>query len=308
MHIHCTHCNAIHETSSQALLKTSGIVHCPHCGKDFDAVEQLARETAATRMHGRIADTDQQQLLDLDIAQEEIPATRDPSPEAHEADARTDSIPEISSHEPDDGEPDPEEHAQPIPTEPPRPAASDDHAPSPDEAVPADAPSFVGGRVTASSPAHRARNARWLVAVLLTLLLAGQGIIAERNRLAENGHWRPWLERACAFLACALPDWHDPAALRILTRDVRPHPTVTGALMISASFRNEARWAQAWPRLQLTLSNLDGKAIAQRRFSPEEYLGPGTTMQRIEPGQVASISLEVRDPGKQAVAFEFEFN
>lgn len=147
---------------------------------------------------------------------------------------------------------------------------------------------------------------RLLVAVLAVLLLV-QCIVAERDTLAAHAQARPWLEYACAGLGCSLPAWHDPAAMDVMTRDVRPHPSVPNALLISASFRNEARWAQAWPGLQLTLSDLDGQPIAQRRFLPAQYLGLGAPAQLIQPDQTASITLEVRDPGKQAVAFEFEF-
>ena len=61
-------------------------------------------------------------------------------------------------------------------------------------------------------------------------------------------------------------------------------------------------------RVQLTLSDINGQPIAHRRFAPEEYLGHLQGSARVEPGQSASIALEVRDPGKQAVAFEFEFH
>jgi predicted Zn finger-like uncharacterized protein len=148
---------------------------------------------------------------------------------------------------------------------------------------------------------------RWLAVAALAVLLLAQSLYAERDSLAASRQWRPWLATLCAGLGCSLPAWHEPSALHVLSRDVRPHPSVEGALLISASFRNDALWSQAWPALQLTLSNLDGQTIAKRRFAPSEYLGLSLPGGAIEPGQTASISLEVRDPGKQAVAFEFEF-
>ena len=191
--------------------------------------------------------------------------------------------------------------------EPPQPEDGDADEPShpyADAAV----PRFVSDptRALPAVAGERRWPRRLLVAVLAVLLLV-QCVVAERDTLAAHAQSRPWLEYACAGLGCSLPAWHDPAAMDILTRDVRPHPSVPSALLISASFRNEARWAQAWPGLQLTLSDLDGQPIAQRRFLPAEYLGLGAPAQLIQPDQTASITLEVRDPGKQAVAFEFEF-
>lgn len=173
---------------------------------------------------------------------------------------------------------------------------------------PAPPPSFIPAATRASPDrAHNRPWRRWLLVAALALVLVAQCIVAEQARLSADARWRPWMERACASLGCTLPTWHDPHAMHVLTRDVRPHPSVSDALLISASFRNEAPWPQHWPKLELTLSNLDGHAIASREFTPSEYLGLGASEQTIQAGQTASITLEVRDPGRQAVAFEFDF-
>lgn len=169
-------------------------------------------------------------------------------------------------------------------------------------------PSFIpaASRPARSSVQDR-QGRRWFLVTGLALVLLVQCIVSEQAQLSADARWRPWMERACTSIGCSLPTWHDPHAMHVLTRDVRPHPSVSDALLISASFRNEARWPQHWPKLELTLSNLDGNAIASREFSPSEYLGLGASEQTIQAGQTASITLEVRDPGRQAVAFEFDF-
>ena len=170
------------------------------------------------------------------------------------------------------------------------------------------APSFIPAPPRATRISAETRHwPRWLLVAGLALLLMAQSIVSERDQLAADAAWRPWLVRACAHLGCSLPIWHDPSAMHILTRDVRPHPSVSDALMISTSFRNEAQWPQHWPNLLLTLADLDGQTIASREFKPSDYLGLGASERTIEAGQTASITLEVRDPGKQAVAFEFDF-
>ena len=173
----------------------------------------------------------------------------------------------------------------------------------------APAPSFIpdtAPTLPIDAPAQR-RWPRWLAVAALLVLLIGQSIHAESEYLAADARWRPWLERACNTLGCTLPAWHDPGAMRLMTRDVRPHPSVSGALLISASFRNDAPWPQQWPHLHLSLSDLNGQTIAQREFAPDQYLGMTARDLAIQPGQTASVALEVRDPGKQAVAFEFDF-
>ncbi|MCX7563114.1 DUF3426 domain-containing protein [Xanthomonadaceae bacterium XH05] len=194
-------------------------------------------------------------------------------------------------------------------------APGDDVLPAADAGDPfhpvisAPTPSFIPD-VAPTLPADTARPRawpRWLAVAALLPLLGVQCVYAEREALAADARWRPWLERACAVIGCALPAWHDPAAMQLMTRDVRPHPSVPDALLISASFRNDAPWPQHWPNLHLSLSDLNGQAIAQREFAPDQYLGMTARDLTIQPGQTASVTLEVRDPGKEAVAFEFDF-
>jgi hypothetical protein len=150
---------------------------------------------------------------------------------------------------------------------------------------------------------------RWLAAVIgLSLLLLLQLVLADRYRLAGDATWRPRLEAACGLLRCDLPPWREPDAFRVTSREVQPHPSAPGVLLISTSFRNDARWSQPWPVLEIALQDLDGQALGLRRFQPVEYLGSPPASALIAPGQSASATLEILDPGKRAVAFTFDFH
>lgn len=164
-------------------------------------------------------------------------------------------------------------------------------------------PGFARG--PAAAP-RRGWRAAWAIGGL-SLLLGAQIALSEWPHLAADAGWRPWLVRLCERLECELPPWRETAALRIIAREVRPHPSVPGALLISASFRNDAAFAQPWPQLELVLSDLDGHGVAGRRFAPIQYLGQAPASESIEPGQSAAITLELHDPGPNAVAFSFEF-
>jgi predicted Zn finger-like uncharacterized protein len=168
-----------------------------------------------------------------------------------------------------------------------------------------ESPTFVT-RETARG-GTRSNGAWWAGSLALALLLGAQIVLAQRAELARDPQWRAWLQTACAHLRCSLPAWRDIGALRISARDVRPHPSVPDALMISATFRNDAPWPQAWPVLQISLADLDGKAVALRRFEPAEYLGSAPREPTLGPGQSATATLEVQDPGKHVVAYSFEF-
>ena len=140
---------------------------------------------------------------------------------------------------------------------------------------------------------------------MLALLLALQILLADRARLAADARWRPLLESLCGALRCDLPAWHEPAAFAMLDRKVRP-AAQAGVLRIDATFRNEARWPQAWPALQLALSDADGRVLGSRVFQPGEYLGAAPTT-RLSPGQSAQVTFLVHEPAPGTVAFSFEF-
>ncbi|CAD2243560.1 DUF3426 domain-containing protein [Xanthomonas arboricola] len=180
-------------------------------------------------------------------------------------------------------------------------------APAQFQPLPAQAtPAFA--RRGLSRPRLRASGRQWALLVGLVGLLALQIVIADRAQLAADARWRPLVSAACAVARCTLPAWREPAALTLLNREVRPLPGVPGVLQIQASFRNEARWAQAWPWLQLSLSDADGRVIGTRVLAPQEYLGqPPTAQDTLAPGQAVQVAFRVREPAASTAAFSFDF-
>ena len=166
-------------------------------------------------------------------------------------------------------------------------------------------PAFAAARRRARTP----RNWPWWVGSALLLL----GLVAEigwanQTRWLNEARVRNWLDPVCAQLDCHLPLRRDAARLALLSRDIRPHPSVPGALIISATLRNDARFAQPYPTVDITLSDLDEKRIAMRRFQPREYLSDSRAIGAgLAAGASTALVFEVADPGKDAVAFEFKF-
>lgn len=167
-------------------------------------------------------------------------------------------------------------------------------------------PSFAGGRAGLAAEQRRRQRIEWGVAGGLAALLLAQVIVSDFDQLAASASMRPWLQRACTLLRCNLPPWREPQALVLLQRDVQADPQHPGRLRISASFRNDARWPQPWPKLRVTLSDTDGRALATRAFVAREYLDT-STQAGIGSGQVVGISVDVVDPSPRVTAFTFGF-
>jgi len=158
------------------------------------------------------------------------------------------------------------------------------------------------------SPQSRRGNLwLWLAIPALTASLFLQIAVADRAQLAADPVWRPRIIALCDMLRCNVPAWREPTALHVTSREIRPHPSVPGVLLVTATFRNDAAFAQPWPQVQLSLTNLDGDSFGLRRFSPLEYLGSDPATSLIGAGQSATITLEIVDPGRRAVAFGLDF-
>jgi len=180
------------------------------------------------------------------------------------------------------------------------------HADATDTVAPAAAvvePVFLRGTSALHTPRWQ-----WLIVAALTAVLLLQVAVADRTRLASDASTRPMISLVCSVLRCSLPTWREPTAFTMLSRDVRPVPGQAGALQVQASVRNDARWAQDWPSLRLSLSDADGRVIGTGVFTPADYLAAdAATAPPLEPGQSTQISFRVREPAASTVAFNFDF-
>lgn len=165
-------------------------------------------------------------------------------------------------------------------------------------------PSFARPRGRSSGGMPRLA---WVCAALGIVLVA-QLAWAERSQLVQNPAMASVLRSACEPLGCQLPMARDLQKLELTSRDIRRHPSVKDALLISATVRNNASYRQPWPVIGITLSNLEDHKVAMRRFRPAEYLHDAATRRAgLAPGASAALVFEVADPGRNAVAFEFSF-
>jgi predicted Zn finger-like uncharacterized protein len=111
--------------------------------------------------------------------------------------------------------------------------------------------------------------------VLLLLLLAGQAALSFRSVLAARYPGaKPALVSACKLLGCRV---ELPARIDSLTVE-QGELTALGANAYSLAtlLHNQASLAQAWPHIELTLTDTNDKPLVRRVFTPAEYLAPGT--------------------------------
>lgn len=157
--------------------------------------------------------------------------------------------------------------------------------------------------------ASRGAVAGWSTGIAIaSLCLVLQLAYLQRNQLAEHPEIGPLVVEACDRIpGCELAPKRDVSQLQLVSRNVYSHPNVTGALMINAVIVNGASFSQPFPVLLVSMSDVQGKVVAERYFHPAEYLPENPDSRGMQPGKAVSVSLEVMDPGQNALAFELDF-
>ena len=90
---------------------------------------------------------------------------------------------------------------------------------------------------------------------------------------------------------------------------VRSHPEFSGALVVDAILYNRAAFSQPFPLLEMRFADINGQLLASRRFKPSEYLaGELAGNAEMPPQTPIHISLDILDPGTQAVNYSLSFH
>jgi hypothetical protein len=83
--------------------------------------------------------------------------------------------------------------------------------------------------------------------------------------------------------------------------------------MVNVTMKNNAEFAQPFPVMQIHFSDVRGGSVAARRFLPDEYLPEELLSDTsdlpllLEPDTNMTFTMEIQDPGKQAMTYEFDF-
>jgi len=111
--------------------------------------------------------------------------------------------------------------------------------------------------------------------LLVIILLAQTAYFFRINLAATHPEWKPALISYCKLLNCSIPLPQDADLLSIESSFLEADPVKPGVIVLNALLRNHAPYAQAYPQLELTLTDALNSSLAIRTFKPAEYLKPG---------------------------------
>ena len=121
---------------------------------------------------------------------------------------------------------------------------------------------------------------RWLWALgsfILLLIAAGQSVYFLRNTIAiYYPNLKPHLLQACQHLNCSIDLPQQIEWIIIDDSDMQEDLEHVGVMHLSSSLFNKAGFVQAYPNVELTLTDTNDVAVLRRIFKPAEYLPPNT--------------------------------
>lgn len=237
----CPGCGTAFRVTPDQLKARAGKVRCGHCSAVFNALETL---------------------------EDSPPAGAAAAAAASPAEPASPPLVEVPFSEPSIEEDSP---PAPTPAEPlPHQEARDEHESL--DILLAD----IG--VSTEPPVSRSRWLAWGLAGFLALaVLVVQAAFVFRGELAvSQPDLRPLLVDLCGLLECDIPLPRKPELVSIEASDLHPDPQRKNLLVLVATLKNRAPFAQDYPHLELTLTDVRDQPVVRKVFAPAEYLAQET--------------------------------
>ena len=304
----CPACETHFRITPAQLKARAGSVRCGACQHVFNALDSLIEEpmgVAAPPIPESTPLSVPRPLSgpDVDAAEfseaaiDEVAASPAPTPELAEEALEESSI---AWSEPEPSVAEPAAAAEPEVAEI---EAVEIEAIEPDAAVVADTyPDHWSETLPAPPPPPR--RWPWLIGSLVALMAIGlQAVLAFRTELAVL--WpeaKPALVALCDVASCEVGLPTKVGLVGIEASDLHPDSAHKGRLALTATLKNRAPFAQAFPHLELTLTDTEDKAIARKVLTPDDYL-PSVTLiaQGMQPGADSAVAFSI-DSGEMAAS------
>ena len=161
--------------------------------------------------------------------------------------------------------------------------------------------------LTPKTKPSKSRKLLWLSLAALAVLLLLQLLYTSRAWLISHPLTSKMTQNVCTLIGCEIETPRDVTKIRVLSRSVYSHPNSPKLLIISSSMQNDAVFALPYPFLEISFLNKASEVVALRRFTPKEYVGEKRSEHMMEPGVAEEFSVNIADPGQDAVNFQFRF-
>ncbi|HOY69520.1 MAG TPA: DUF3426 domain-containing protein [Methylotenera sp.] len=294
----CPNCQSQFAVTDAQLSQYSGKVRCGHCLHVFDATQHIIDEDEAALVAHKAAPKPRKKTNASKAASENkktasksnIDATEEPESiikSAEEIIEKTKGT-EFEADEDEDFAIETIDYS----------AIGHSYEPI-DEAMPSKSTPLAietPSNIAYSLPKKRAtkKAAAWPIWALILLLITaalGQTIYFMRDEIAiYYPSSKPYLEQACAQIGCSVKLPQKIDFIVIDDSEMQEDTERKGLIRLTSTLINQAGFAQAYPNLELTLTDADDKPKLRRTFKPAEYL---TASADVESGLPAGAEIKI---------------
>ncbi len=303
----CPHCATAFRVTEALLAACSGQVRCGHCRLVFNGRAALLEPAAAGLQIGPRAEPSYpaatepaKQFAAMPQDQTQTKAQNEPS------------APEVEVIPPAEIAADPLHRNDAAAGETPVAHADRPQAPA-WQPSPARTSGTIAGPGAAPAAAFdfgavRPPSRRWMwwpaSAVLLILLLA-QAVLYFRGEVALLfPETKIWLTKICGELGCSVPLPRRAELMSIETSDLQADTTNPNTMVLTATLRNRAVFLQAYPALELTLTNTEDQPVARRILTARDYLPRGAALdQGFAPGAEVPVKVFIEAAELKATGY-----
>ena len=157
-------------------------------------------------------------------------------------------------------------------------------------------------------PATKRPLVTYALIILALLVLPAQVLWFQYDLWIKDAQVRPIYQTLCDVWGCTLPPMKDVGQIVSRKSVSRPHPEDRDIRIVDVLMVNNASFAQPYPLIELTFTNVRGLLVAGRRYKPSEYLhGELANTNLMQPRTPIHISLQLADPGDNAQGFRVVF-
>lgn len=254
----CPECGTRFKASQTQLEAHQGVVRCGHCQATFNAMQHLYDDEPSPQLSLPIeTEVPEQKHV------EAVPDNNEAKPVDNEVVETIEDTPvQLSSHL---------TLTQPI-------------------------PALKAADEISDQPIKKKHRWPWVIgAALLIMVLLAQASYFFRVELAARlPGLKPMFTTYCSWLKCSIPLPEKVDLMSIESSDLEASPAQANIIALNVILRNRAPYAQAYPNLELTLTDATDMALARRVFQPAEYLKPGEDENRgLSPSREISIKLHL---------------
>lgn len=273
------------------------VTHCPACQTEFFVTdEQLNQHNGKVRCG---------QCLHVFDAKAEILETVE-----SDAPAVTEQPAEIPQEIVTAAEPIVAEPITPVPTESSASQVSEPAAKQEDIFIgdyqPSNFSDLAGKSKLDPKFRKKPRTLLWsFVAFVLVLLAAVQSVYFLRTEIAVYyPALKPYLVQACVPLKCTVELPKKIEFIVIDDSDIQEDAQYKGLMRLSSTLINQAGFAQAYPNLELTLTDVEDKPKLRRKFTPKEYLPEHTDISKgLAPNEEIKVRLAMTTDGEAVAGY-----